>query len=369
MSVPVFIALVVGTGLAAVLGRRATRGLRRSARRLSAVSRARREGFSEVRPGPVALRGVVEPIDLVRSGLSGKQGVYVRTTCERWDDLPNTTGVGGKWVVAHRDEQAAPFELSDGHSAVLIDPEGAEFRVPIRPGDSNDPELRYQEAVLVPGTEVVVVGEARHEGGFEPTSTYRGHTIGTVVARGRDGLFIAVPSRLGARLFGSVALSALAVLPVLGLGSATVLYVLSHAPTTTVRCTPAPQASADDDGGCAVGAPEDVQPPATYRRLPWRGPRPRHASQQQQQLGVLSVRVVVPGVASRAVRRSLDERVRRELWRRRLSWLTDVRFSRHREHLIFDVIEIRGRAVRDRAFWASYCSLHRDRCPRLGAQR
>jgi hypothetical protein len=177
------------------LGWRALRAVRSSLRLLRLLLRARDSAFSQLRSGPVALRGQVLPIDALESGESGRRGVYLAHTIDRWERGGAIGGVGGgSWLRAEQGEEAAPFELTDGESAVLVEPTGATFRVPYVSGevDAAPTQVRYREAVLEEGAEVVVVGDASPQGGFDPSSAYRGHNLRMVVqASARDGMLIA----------------------------------------------------------------------------------------------------------------------------------------------------------------------------------
>ena len=203
------------------LGWRALRAVRSSLRLLRLLLRARDSAFSQLRSGPVALRGQVLPIDALESGESGRRGVYLAHTIDRWERGGAIGGVGGgSWLRAEQGEEAAPFELTDGESAVLVEPTGATFRVPYVSGevDAAPTQVRYREAVLEEGAEVVVVGDASPQGGFDPSSAYRGHNLRMVVqASARDGMLIAASRGLTASTLLQLFVRLAGVLPGLAL--------------------------------------------------------------------------------------------------------------------------------------------------------
>ena len=203
------------------LGWWALRAVRSSLRLLRLLLRARDSAFSQLRSGPVALRGQVLPIDALESGESGRRGVYLAHTIDRWERGGAIGGVGGgSWLRAEQGEEAAPFELTDGESAVLVEPAGATFRVPYASGEleAAPTKIRYREAVLEEGAEVVVVGEASSQGGFEPSSAYRGHNLRMVVqTSARDGLLIATTRGLRLSTLLQLVVRLVGVLPALGL--------------------------------------------------------------------------------------------------------------------------------------------------------
>jgi len=223
-SLGLLTAVAVALGLTVValwLAWRALRAARTSLRLLRSLLRARDDDFSELSQGPVALRGRVVPIDTLLSEESGRRGVYIAHTVDRWQrgDAIGTMG-GGSWIRAGEGEEAAPFELSDGETAVLVDPAGATFRVPYASGelDAAPTKIRYREAVLEEGAEVVVVGEASSQGGFEPSSAYRGHNLRMVVqTSARDGLLIATTRGLRLSTLLQLVVRLVGVLPALGL--------------------------------------------------------------------------------------------------------------------------------------------------------
>ncbi len=149
----------------------------------------------------MGLRGRVCPIDLLQGPYTGRQGVYLAYTVERWDRTPNVLGYGGKWLCTEHSEEATPFELTDGETVVLVDPHRAEVRVrPVRGEVEVDPPLLFSEAVIEPDTELTVIGQLTEEGGFDPSAAYRGTSVRPVVAAGAGGLLLAPPGELARRL-------------------------------------------------------------------------------------------------------------------------------------------------------------------------
>lgn len=189
-------------------------------RLLRATLTARRRGFHALRPGAVMLRGRVIPIDSLVSPETQRRCVYLEYTADRWE-VTSTLGPGtGHWQRAEADAEAAPFELTDGRRSVLVDPRGASFEVAgtqIRQGVQQDGSaVRYSERIIGEGQEVLVLGWAAEEGGFEPSAGYRGHNYRTVVTRGPDPqleLVVAVPDGLLARTLLGVTLRAAAMAP------------------------------------------------------------------------------------------------------------------------------------------------------------
>ena len=128
-------------------------------------------------------------------------------------------GLSGHWVREEDEEEAAPFELSDGERTVLVDPEGAlVLRAPVSERELTTPGTlcRYRERLIAEGEELVVVGEAETVGGFDPSDAYRGHGYRLVMKRGRNGLMVALPRGLGASLVLATLGRAAGVLPAIG---------------------------------------------------------------------------------------------------------------------------------------------------------
>jgi len=208
MAVWVRVALIVVLAVAMVpllrLARRSLLAARRSLRLWRAVAHARRSGFDDVRPGPVALRGQVLAIEPLISDETGRRGVYLSYSVDRWAVSAPLGGTSGHWLRAEEKEEAAPFELTDGSRSVLVDPRGAQV---LRPGgvtlELPQPGgvVRYSETLIEDHSEVVVIGHAEAHGGFEPSAGYRGHGYRlTVTDRGRGDLTIAPPTGLGRAL-------------------------------------------------------------------------------------------------------------------------------------------------------------------------
>ncbi len=154
----------------------------------------RTEGFDQLPEGRVALRGAVVAIDPIVSPETGRRGVYLTYTADRWGASVPMGRLGGQWLRAEASEEAAPFELTDGKSAVLVEPEGASFELPrdqvVRREQQDGTFIRYQEGMLEEGDEVLVVGTARLVGGFEPSELYRGHNYRVVVCAAGGALMI-----------------------------------------------------------------------------------------------------------------------------------------------------------------------------------
>jgi hypothetical protein len=205
------------------LGWRARIPILRAARLLWALARARRDGFGRLRPGRVPLLGRVVPIDPVVSPETGRRGVYLAYAADRWGSSTVIGTLAGQWIPTEHREEAAPFELTDGRDALLVDPSGASFLVPEgRPRQIEQPDgrlVRYTESMLEEQQQVLVVGRVRQVGGFDPSATYRGHTYRLVLAaRDGDPLFLAAPGGLAPRLLGTLTLGLLAQVPAAVLG-------------------------------------------------------------------------------------------------------------------------------------------------------
>lgn len=205
------------------LGWRAWLSILRALRLLWALARARRDGFGQLKPGRVPLLGQVLPIDPVVSPETGRRGVYLAYAADRWGSSTAIGTLAGQWIPTEAQEEAAPFELTDGRDSLLVDPAGASFWVPEgRPREIEQPDgrlVRYTESMLEEQQPVLVVGRAREVGGFDPSAAYRGHTHRLVLAaREGDPLFIGVPDGLAPRLLGKLALGLLAQGPALVLG-------------------------------------------------------------------------------------------------------------------------------------------------------
>jgi hypothetical protein len=194
------IALAVLTVPLVHLGLRSLRAAWSSLRLWRAVARARSDEFAEVRPGPVALLGQAIAIEPLVSDETGRRGVYLAYSVDRWALSAGLGGTTGQWLRAEEDEQAAPFELTDGSQSLLVDPRGAQILRPpgltleiAQPGGL----LRYRESLIEERASLVVVGHAEAHGGFEPSAGYRGHGYRlTVTDGGRGDLTIAPPSTL-----------------------------------------------------------------------------------------------------------------------------------------------------------------------------
>jgi hypothetical protein len=219
-AISLFFILLLPVTLAwAVRAGRAARLLFSELRTFLEVLDAKHDGFDELPHGRVALVGRVVPIDPVVSEESGRRGVYLRCVVDRLVRHTTFNLTGGVWNREGEDAETAPFEITDGKRTVLVDPEGARFEVPLdEPAQfsRNGVLIRYAEAILEEGTEVLVVGEAAEEGGFEPSQTYRGHTLRTVMRAGRDGLLVAHPSGFSLEIAFRIVWRLLVVLGLIG---------------------------------------------------------------------------------------------------------------------------------------------------------
>ncbi len=155
-------------------------------RALTSALSPRGLGFDSLEPGPVALRGRVAPIDPVISPETGEHGIYLTYAADEWGASHAVGRLGGQWLRAEEAEDAAPFELTDGQHSVLVEPEGAEFRIKrdvwVKREQADGKLIRYNEGLIKEGDELLILGTCRVEGGFEPSSGYRGHNYRVVVA-------------------------------------------------------------------------------------------------------------------------------------------------------------------------------------------
>ncbi len=146
----------------------------------------RRERFDDLPPGKVALRGEVVPLDPLEAPETGQPCVYAAITVDRWDKNATMGGFSGQWLRAEDSEEAAPFKITDGRNTVLVEPDGGQFHAEhVETGERRQDDgslIRYTERVIRPGDDVLVVGQARQRGGFEPSAAYRGHNYRTVIS-------------------------------------------------------------------------------------------------------------------------------------------------------------------------------------------
>ncbi|MCC6750748.1 MAG: hypothetical protein IT371_24035 [Deltaproteobacteria bacterium] len=194
-----YVAIVVLLAAAPVLGVLALRSggaALRAGRLLRTLGGARREGYGRLGAGRVAVIGRIQPIDLLTAPGSRRSAVYVAHALDQWEARGAVVGAGGSWVRVAQLEEAAPFELSDGQLAFLVDPTGAEVVAPTRAFSEipdGGPPLRHSEGVLEPGREVFVAGWLRHEAGGEPSALYRGDTVRRVLAASPDQPLFVTP--------------------------------------------------------------------------------------------------------------------------------------------------------------------------------
>jgi len=158
--------------------------------RLHRGTSALRSGFADLTPGLVALRGRVVPIDPLVSAETGRVGVYLAYTADRWQKSASLGGIAGHWVRAEADEAAAPFEVADGEASVLVDPKGARVLARESVAELSQPDgvvVCYRESLIEVGEEVLILGRASHHGGFDSSSAFRGHTFRVVVSEALIG--------------------------------------------------------------------------------------------------------------------------------------------------------------------------------------
>jgi len=342
---PFVILGAVGLG-ALWLGRRSLRAFSRGLRGLGVLRRGRGRALDGLPLGPVGVRGRVAAIDRLNGPHTGREGVYVRHTVEAWDTTPNIMGAAGKWVCVEHGEEATPFEVTDGETAVLVDPHGAEVLADAVSGShaQASPPLRYSEALLAADAEVVVLGEVTDQGGFAPAG-YRGSPFRRVIAAGRSGLVVSTPARLRRYLavrllFGGAGL--------LGASVSLALVVLVAANLLPVLQIQLP--------GEVVS---DRAPPERYADRFWRS-----RTADAEPVGPASVEAWVLGwVINARPEYALDDRLEWELWRRQLNGLSDTRMTRRRAWLLFDVVRVEGIAFRRPAFWTSFCRMNPTYCP------
>jgi nucleotide-binding universal stress UspA family protein len=225
------VAFAGGTLVACWLAWWSGRAAWRTLRLWRAVRSARADGFGDLAPGAVALRGTVVPIDPIVSEETGRRGVYLAYAVDRWQRGATIGGVSGQWMRAEDDAEAAPFELTDGVASVLVEPAQAKV-LHVRPLTVEVPErdgspMRYHETMIEEGAEVVVVGHATARGGFDPSTAYRGHTLRTVVAAGEGELVIA-PCGLARSLLARGLLQVVVVLPAPAMLLYTAAFVSKH---------------------------------------------------------------------------------------------------------------------------------------------
>jgi hypothetical protein len=258
--------------------------------------------------------------------------VYVAHTVDQWQRGGAIGGVGGgAWVRSSEGEEAAPFELSDGEAAVLVEPAGATFRVPYVSGELDGlmSRLRYREALLEEGAEAVVVGEAMARGGFDPSSGYRGHNLRTVIEAGSRGeLLVATARWLRASTLLELLVRLACVLPGLALLAVDICLLANYLPQVTVQLPGSPSAR-------AAALPSHVYPFYHEETL-------REAGVSAVGPARLEVRCL--GFCVRGDDRLL-ELARAELGRRGLDGIVG-HFAQERRLLIFEVVIRRGTAVR-----------------------
>lgn len=326
------VTVIVGLSLIP-LGRGALRSwltLRGLARWRAAVRRLRVGDFAELRPGFAALRGRIEPIDPIRSSWSEREGVYLAYVTSRWENVPTMAGVtGGQWVVEARDEVAAPFELNDGGTTILVEPERAAIFAPTAAFERSVPtRARCVEQLLERGQDVIVIGDVAQVGGLAASGTYRGHGFRTVVrAPAKASLLIATPDQLKSALRGRRAGAWLRLLPFVLVFFAAVLALGNALPARQISL---PVAHPRAGKAAMIGSP--------FLSASW-----AHASDGQS-LGEGRLRVTTLGW-NLAGRSRFSALVRRELSRRGAFGIVGQP-RRSRWLLIFDVIEVSGVVLR-----------------------
>lgn len=152
---------------------------------------------TDVSTGRVAIDGTVEPVDdqgspdggTLETPFSGRPTVACRSKVD--EHLVDETGgePGRRWKVAAIVERTRPFRLRDATGSIVVDPTDAELRIPsdgkhaVLPDDDvpdsfaafldaegirrTDKALVCEEAVLEPGDDVFILGDAsRSEDGW-----------------------------------------------------------------------------------------------------------------------------------------------------------------------------------------------------------
>ncbi len=198
------------------LARRSLRAAAGNLRLLAAARRATPADFGHLAPGSVALRGRVVAIEPLTSAESGRRGVYLAWSADRWERTSTIGGLSGQWLRTEEDAEAAPFELTDGEQTVLVDPRGARIRnLPVVARELQLPgRVRYREQMIEDGAELLVIGHAEEHGGFPPSAGYRGHGFRLAVTDGGRGeLTLAAPAGFVRQLALAAAGQLLGVVP------------------------------------------------------------------------------------------------------------------------------------------------------------
>ena len=204
--------------LSAALAGWAARAVWRRLRLVWAARYAREEDYDDLKTGTVALRGKVVPLDALEAPETGRPCVYVSLTVDRWKNTATMGGFSGQWIRMEAFEEAVPFRLTDGRHSVLVEPDGGRFHVQHTETGQRRQEdgsmIRFTEQIVSEGDEVLVVGQARQRGGFEPSEAYRGHSYRTVISAGEEELRVIRPPRaMSRRMLGLAASWTLAFLP------------------------------------------------------------------------------------------------------------------------------------------------------------
>jgi hypothetical protein len=109
----------------------------------------------------VWVRGVVVPTaPVMRAPLTGRACVFYEITAEQ-------LGPGGQWQRSHHEVGGEPFALDDGTGVAAVDAAGAQLELTERAihgwaGDHVNP-IRTREAIITPGSKLLVVGRAVRE--------------------------------------------------------------------------------------------------------------------------------------------------------------------------------------------------------------
>lgn len=332
-TVLLLVGLLVATGAATWFALRCLRALRHTLRVLGAFRRRGRR-LAELRPGTVALRGRAAAIDPLVAEESGRRGVYVAHSADRWVRSTTMGGLSGQWMRAAQEEAAAPFDVTDGERSVLVEPEGATFALSEPPTvvtEAGGAAIRYREAVIEDGDEVVVVGTARERGGFASSSEYRGHSYRLVIGRDPDGrvpLTVVRPQGMLGAFVLQALLRAAGVLPALACAGFTLGVAGSAFPLVRV-----------DLPGQVV---RDSAPPRGFHA--WWGDRVLERPGVEVQ-GVGTIEIWCLATCFEVGRR-IHAHANHELWRRDLHGLAGSRRERQRRYLVFDTVRERGTAFR-----------------------
>jgi hypothetical protein len=121
----------------------------------------------------VWVRGVVVPTaPVIRAPLTGRACVFYEVTGEQY-----VAGAG--WQRSHHEVGGEPFALDDGTGVAAVDAAGAQLELTARAvhgwaGDHANP-IRTREAIIAPGSKLLVIGRAVREPDPEGASRADGY--------------------------------------------------------------------------------------------------------------------------------------------------------------------------------------------------